>query len=220
MRNAMRRVVFIVLAAVLLGPPGPTALAQGSDPCGALEGDRGQACQPLPLEPEMLEQFLSRFGDPCGYWAAQNAVGPLMMARSVTPAGMWPYGWAPLAGPFHAGPVGPATLFSPPGALPVYGPLGPGQTAYAIAASALPPQGIRPTGVAATDFQNALTLVALGGLQQTELGNLYGRYGLSGVYQLAGGFLSQAYAAQASSMLPILQALCRSQQRQFGGPGN
>jgi hypothetical protein len=102
----------------------------------------------------------------------------------------------------------------------VYGPLGPGQTAFTIAANTLPPQGLQRTGTNLTDFTNALTLAGLAGLQQAETGNLYSRYAVSSYYQSAAGFLAQAYSAQAAAMVPILQSLCRLQQAQPSAPGN
>jgi hypothetical protein len=160
--------------------------------------------------------MLGQLPDNCAYWAAQNALPALNLAYANTPSGSGPHAWAALGQPFGAGPVGPTTLFSPPGLVPVYGPLGPGNTAAAIAVGAIPPGGWRPSGVPATDFRNTLTLVGLGALQQAELGNLYTRYGLSATYQAAEGFLSQAYSAQAAAAVPILGAMCRSQQRAAG----
>ncbi len=80
--------------------------------------------------------------DPCEYWAAQQALPYLLQAYAITPAGAAGVGWAPLlfgpnTSPLGPGPIGPATLFSPPGLVPAYGPAGPGLTALALGSTAM-----------------------------------------------------------------------------------
>src|SRR6185436_11952478 len=94
-----------------------------------------------------------------------------------TNPGGGPAPWAPLTQPFGTGPVGPATFYSPPGVVAAYGPLGPGQTSAAIAQTANPRPTLSANGTPVQNFENALTLLGLAGLQQAELGTLYGRSG-------------------------------------------
>jgi hypothetical protein len=96
--------------------------------------------------------------------------------------------------------------------VPVYGPLGPGQTAAVIWQGATPPPTLSANGTPLQNFQNAATVLGLAGLQQAELGTLYAGYAVGGQTQPAAGAWVGAWANQASATLNIMRGLCRGQR--------
>src|SRR5215212_3051595 len=144
----MPRVLIAIMAGtVLLAWAAPTA-AQSADPCAAVTPTDGVPCVPIPISRELAQRFAEP--DPCNTYAAQAALPALTQSYTTNPGG-GPAPWAPLTQPFGAGPIGPATFASPPGLVPVYGPLGPGRTAAAIARAATTPPALGANG---TPFQN------------------------------------------------------------------
>ena len=213
-KTPMRWIVvgLLVVASTALSVTQAAAQAAPSNPCDDLTPRGGDPCQPIPAtQPGLLQSLLAP--DSCSDWAAQSALPSLNMAYAFQPdSGYVPYGWGPMTQPFGAGAYGPATLFSPPGLAPVYGPFGPGQTASVLAVQAFPNGVPRPTGVPAVDARNTLTALSLAGLQQAELGNLYGRYGLGASYQTANAVYVSGYSAQASAISTILRGMCHAIQ--------
>jgi hypothetical protein len=147
----------------------------------------------------------------CLEYAGQSALPSLAQAQAFSPSGYGPFGWAPLTQPFGAGPIGPATMYSPPGLVAAYGPLGPGPTAANIAAGAIPPAGFGFQNQNVNNYLNAQTLIGLGGLQQGEIGTLQGRYGLAGGYQTAAATWTTGLSARAGATLAVALALCLGQ---------
>lgn len=184
----MRRILFALLTSTLLVLPAGPAHAQGGG--------------------QLLEGLSN-----CLEYAGQAALPSLAAAQAFTPNGYGPYGWGPLSQPFGAGPIGPATMYSPPGLVPAYGPLGPGLTAANIAQFAIPSGGFGFNNTNVNNFLNTTTLLGLAGLQQGELGTLYGRYGLAGTYQTAAGTWAAGLSARAGSTLAVALALCLGQPR-------
>ena len=206
----MRWIVIALLVAGAVGTAVPPAHAQVFDnPCDALTPPRGDPCQPVPTQGGPIQRLLAP--DACADWAAQQALPTLGMAYAFSPDGYGPYGYGPLTQPLGPGAYGPATLYSPPGVVPVYGPLGPGETAAVLAAQAFP-NGYQRTGMASQDFRNATTLLSLGGLQQSELANLYGRQNLAAFYQSVSASWVSAYSSQATAINTILRGLCHGIQ--------
>jgi hypothetical protein len=212
----MRWIVLGLLAVGTVALPAAPAAAQQAppNPCDTLTAPGADPCQPIPVTqpglPGLLERFLAP--DQCTDWAAQAALPSLQQAYAYQPGGYGPYGWGPLTQPFGAGAYGPATLYSPPGLVPVYGPLGPGQTAAVLAPQAFPNGLPGPAGMPAADARNALTALSLAGLQQAELGTLYGRQILGPLYQAAAGMYVSGYSTQASAVYTILRGLCHGMQ--------
>ena len=64
----------------------------------------------------------------------------------------------------------------------------------------------------AADARTTITTLSLAGLQQAELGNLYGRYGLAAGYQGTSATYVGSYAAQASAINTILRGMCNAIQ--------
>jgi hypothetical protein len=147
---------------------------------------------------------------PCIDYAGNAALPSLQQAYQFDPSNMYgPSGWAQYMGqPFGAGPYGPATAFSPPGLVAAYGPFGPGPTAANIAALTIPPGGFGFNNPNINNFANTTTALGLAGLQQGELGTLYGRYGLGAGYQTAAGMWTAGLSGRAASTFAILLALC------------
>lgn len=154
--------------------------------------------------------------DVCAEYAARVALPSLMQSYLYSPQGYGPYGYAPLTYPFGVGPYGVAAYFGGPGvpvgAVPAYGPLGPGLTAANIARFVL-----EPARFAWADPANVGTLIALASLQQSELGNLNTRYTLSASYQEMASSWAAAYATQASAALAVARTLCEGLQPTPGG---
>jgi hypothetical protein len=205
----MSRVLIAILAASVLLVRATPAGAQQLDPCAAVTIPDSAPCVPVPLTQQLEERFASP--DACNSYAAQAALPALTQSFTTNPGG-GPAPWAPLQQPFGAGPIGPATLNSPPGVVPVYGPLGPGQTAVAIAQTANPPPTLSANGTPAQNFSNAITLVGLAGLQQAEFGTLLGRLGLASTTETAAGIWVAAWSTQASATLSIMRGYCHGQQ--------
>jgi hypothetical protein len=200
----MRRMVLAVVAASLLGVVGSPALAQDQQGQAAQPGQSGApGAGAAPAVAGLLETLSTCLG-----YAGQSALPLLGEAQNYTPTGYGPYGWAPLTQPWGAGPIGPLTAYSPPGVVPAYGPLGPGLTANAIAAFAVPPGGFGFNNPNLNNYANVSTLTSLAALQQGEQGTLYGRYGLAPAYQLASGTWRAAYSTQAASTFAVALALC------------
>jgi len=175
----MRRLLTALLASGLLCLPAGQALAQG-----------GQI-------------------SPCIDYAGNSAMPSLQQAYMFDPSyGYGPGGWAPLTSPFGAGPIGPMTAYSPPGLVAAYGPLGPGPTAAAIAAAAIPPGGFGFQNQNVNNLANTTALLGVAGLQQGELGTMYGRYGLGPGYQTAASLWTAALSGRAASTFAILLAMC------------
>jgi len=209
---AMRSVLMgLIVVPLMLLPAGRAAAQATSNPCDGLTVPGGDPCQPVPAtQPGLLQSLLTP--NDCAGWAAESALPSLNQAYAYQPDGYGQAGWGPLTQPFGAGAYGPATLYSPPGLAPVYGPLGPGQTANVLAAQAFPNGIPRPTGMPAVDARNTITTLSLAGLQQAELGNLYGRYGLAAGYQAASATYVGGYAAQASAINTIFRGMCNAIQ--------
>jgi hypothetical protein len=182
----MRRLVVALVAGALIGLPATPAGAQ-------IPG----------LSP-----------DACMLGTTQAAEAALSQSLSYSNlSGYGPYGWGPLAQPFGADPIGTGTFFfAPPGAVPTYGPLGPGLTANAIAAFGIPAGGFGFQVPAIANFANRSALGDLASLQQSELGTLYSRLSTGALFQLAGVGWGLGYAAETAATRTILRGLCRSQQ--------
>lgn len=203
--------IALLTGGLLLGTAGP-ARAQGgggTDPCAALTHPDGLPCVPVPIIQEMAEKFSEP--DPCQLYGAQAALPALTQAYTVNP-GVSPSPPPPLTQPFGAGPIGPATAYSPPGLTPVYGPLGPGTTAAAIARAATPPPTLSASGTPLQNYQNAQTLLGLAGLQQAEMSTLIGRSATAGTTQLAAGGWVSAWSQLANATLTIMRGYCRGQR--------
>jgi hypothetical protein len=183
----MRRIIVALLASGLLALPAAPTHAQGGG---------GQ----------LIEGLAN-----CLEYAGQSALPSLSMAQQFTPSGVGPYGWAPLTQPFGAGPIGPATMYSPPGLVAAYGPLGPGPTAATIAGLTIPQGGFGFQNQNLNNYLTTQTLLGLGGLQQAELGTLQGRYTLGGIYQTAAATWATGLSARAGSTLAVALALCLGQ---------
>ncbi len=208
----MRLVLIALLTSGLLGLSAAPARAQSNaDPCAGVSAESTVPCVPIPLDPSLLERFTQP--DPCNAYAAQAAMPSLAQAYGFSPDGYGPYGWGPLTQPLGAGPIGPATFYSPPGVVPAYGPFGPGQTAYAIAAANVPASTFVPGSIPIQNFQNTLTQLGLAGLQQAELGTLYARYGIAATDQTAAALYVNGYSAQARATLNILRGYCHGLQQ-------
>jgi hypothetical protein len=176
----MRRLLLAVLASGLLGLPVGQAYAQGG-------------------------QMIS----PCIDYAGYSALPSLQQAYMFDPSyGYAPGGWGAMSQPWGAGPIGPMTAFSPPGLVAAYGPFGAGPTAANISAFMVPPGGFGFQNQAVNNFVNTTTALGLAGLQQGELGTLYGRYGLGAGYQTAAGMWTAGLSGRAASTFAILLALC------------
>jgi hypothetical protein len=205
----MPRVLIAILVATLLLAWAAPAGAQSADPCAALTPPDGVPCVPIPITRELAEHFAEP--DPCNAYAAQTALPALTQSYTSNPGG-GPAPWAPLTQPFGAGPYSPATFGGPPGVVPVYGPLGPGPTAAGIARTAVPPPTLSANGTPTQNFQNAITLLGLAGLQQAELGTLYAGYAAAAAIENAGGAWIGAWANQASATLSIMRGYCHGQR--------
>jgi hypothetical protein len=139
----------------------------------------------------------------------QAAWGTLAQSFNYSPAGVGPFGFAPLARAVDPALAGAPPLFgAPPLPLAAYGPLGPGLTSTAIMANAIP-----AAGFGGNQLDNG-TLVDLQSQQQTELGTLNGRYGLGASYQLATVVWPLAASGEASAIRQIGRALCAGQALQ------
>ena len=143
-------------------------------------------------------------------WAAESALPSLNLAYAYQPDGYGQAGWGPLTQPFGAGAYGPATLYSPPGLRRSTVPLG-WATANVLAAQASP-TACRGPRACWLLRRNTITTLSLAGLQQAELGNLYGRYGLAAGYQGTSATYVGSYAAQASAINTILRGMCNAIQ--------
>jgi hypothetical protein len=205
----MSRALIAILSASLLLAWATPAGAQQVDPCAALTSPDGIPCVPVPLTQQLAERFAG--ADACNLYAAQVALPALTQSFTTNPGG-GPAPWAPLSQPFGAGPLGPATFNSPAGVVPAYGPLGPGQTAAAIAQAANPAPTLSANGTPTQNFLNATTLLGLAGLQQAELGTLYGRSGAASATENAAAAWVAAWASQASATLSIMRGYCHGQQ--------
>jgi len=209
----LRRIVLgLLMVGTVTLPAGPAAAqAVPPDPCDALTAPGGDPCQPVPAtQPGLLQSLLTP--DPCADWAAQAAMPSLTQAYAFQPDGYAQYGWGPLTQPFGAGAYGPATLYSPPGLVPVYGPLGPGVTAPVLAARAFPNGPPFPTGRPAVDARNTITALSLAGLQQAQLNNLYTRQLVGAGSQATSAFWVSGYSTQASAVYTIMRGLCHGAQ--------
>ena len=176
----MRRLLLAALAGSLLSLPVGQAHAQGG-------------------------QMIS----PCIDYAGYSALPSLQQAYQFDPStGYGGAGWGPLTQPFGAGPIGPMTAYSPPGLVAAYGPLGPGPTAATIAARTIPQGGFGFQNQNVNQFVNTTTALGVAGLQQGELGTMYGRYGLGAGYQTAAGLWTAGLSGRAASTFAILLALC------------
>ncbi len=149
----------------------------------------------------------------CLEYAGQSALPSLSQAQMFNPGTPWgPYGWAPpLSQPYGAGPIGPATLYSPPGLVAAYGPLGAGPTAANIAAATIPAGGFGFQNPNVNNYLTTQTLIGLAGLQQGELGTLQGRYGLAAGYQTAAGTWAAGLSGRAAATLAVALSLCLGQ---------
>src|SRR5438067_3624193 len=146
--------------------------------------------------------------DPRACFAQTNqaAWNTLAQSYNYTPAGVGPFGFAPLAQAFDPALAGAPPLYgAPPLPLAAYGPLGPGLTSTAIMTGAIPAAGFGLTGV------DNSTLVDLQSLQQTELATLNARYGLGASYQLGTVVWSLGATGEAGAIRRIGRALCASQ---------
>jgi hypothetical protein len=170
-------------------------------------------CLPAPATHAQVGAQVGEKLTNCLEYAGFSALPSLQRAHMFSPEGGYaPYGWGPLAQPYGAGPIGPLTAYSPPGLIAAYGPLGPGPTAFNLANALIPPGGF---GFSNQNLNNVVTTqVALGlaGVQQGELGTLYGRYGLGAAYQIAGGTWALALSGRAASTFAVLLGLCLSQE--------
>jgi hypothetical protein len=206
----MRRILITILSGgLLLASASPAGAQNNTDPCAGITPPDGVPCVPVPITQELAARFATP--DPCHTYAARAALPALTQAYTLSPGG-GPAPWAPLTQPFGAGPIGPATLYSPPGLVAAYGPLGPGPTAAALVQSATNPPTLSANGTPIQNFTNALTLLGLAGLQQAELGTLYGRYGAASTTETAAGGWVGAWSGQANATLSILRGYCHGQQ--------
>src|SRR5262249_58739412 len=85
---------------------------------------------------------------------------------------------------------------------------GAGATAAGIAAQAIPPGGFGFQNANVNNLANTTALLGVAGLQQGELGTMYGRYGLGAGYQTAAGLWAAALSGRAASTFAILLAMC------------
>jgi hypothetical protein len=206
----MSRVLIAILSAsFLLAGVSPVGAQVVVDPCAGVSSPDGIPCVPVPLTQQLAEGFANP--DACQLYAAQVALPALTQSFTTNPGG-GPAPWAPLSQPFGAGPLGPATFNSPAGLVPAYGPLGPGQTAAAIAQTANPAPTLSANGTPTQNFQNAITLLGLGGLQQAEQGTLLARQGVASATETAAAAWVIAWATQASVTLSIMRGYCHGQQ--------
>jgi hypothetical protein len=81
-----------------------------------------------------------------------------------------------------------------------------------IAQSANPAPTLSANGTPVQNFENAITLLGLAGLQQAELGTLYGRAGAASATELAAAAWVAAWSTQASATLSIMRGYCHGQQ--------
>ncbi len=149
---------------------------------------------------------------PCIDYAGYTALPSLQQAHMFNPStGYGPYGWGPMSVPYGSGPIGPMTAFSPPGLVAAYGPFGPGPTAANLATALVPQGGFGFNNPNVNNVVNVQTALALAGLQQGELGTLYGRYGIGAGNQIAAGTWTIGLSARAASTFAILLGLCLNQ---------
>jgi hypothetical protein len=176
----MRQVYVALLAAALLAGPAASVSAQ----------DSGQI-------------------SPCLDYAGYSALPSLQQAHQFNPStGYGQYGWDALTIPYGSGPIGRMTAFSPPGLVAAYGPLGPGPTAANIAGTMIPPGGFGFNNASVNNTVNVQTALGLAGLQQGELGNMYGRYAVGTASQITAATWAIGLSSRAASTFAILLGLC------------